>query len=194
MICSRKPLEVSGVGWGGAQRRGPDNLGHVTAFLLQEIFLTLAAYAAAVSIQLRCSGLTSHCLSPHWSLKSERARMAVHNFSKLSWGCGGRGVLSPPEQSQRHWAHTVQVSSWSVWRRQWSAIVRTFVISPFLCACHCLCEAVAFNGWTWGKICEVRKQQLLFSVRGNPEDYWGAQIRNWGKGSVFDICKRQWHL
>lgn len=97
-----------GVEW-GAEKETQITCVMILLFYFRRFFSLLLPTLLQSASNRDVLGSQANCLSPHWSLKSERARMAVHSFSKLSWGCGGRGVLSPPEQSQRHWAHTVQV-------------------------------------------------------------------------------------
>ena len=139
------PEKASGSpwGWGWWQRR---RQAQITCVVMLFFFFTsrdcFSPYRLCCCSQHpigTCSGPGSH-LSFSWLQPEvcERELMTVHNFSKLSWGRGGGvvvgGVLSLRGHCQWHWAHFVQVQSWSSWRRQWSAVVRTSVTSPLPCA------------------------------------------------------------
>lgn len=119
--CPRKPL--IGSLWGRAGRQAQITGIVILVFDLGRSFPTLPACAAAVSIPWRCLlGSWANGLSPRCSLESESWWLCT--ILANCHGAGGRGVLAPQGQSRCHRAHCVQVQSWSVWRRQWSAVGR----------------------------------------------------------------------
>lgn len=137
------PEKASGSlwGWGWGQRR---RRAQITCVVMLFFFFFFTSRDCFSPYRLCCcsqhpietcsgpgSQLSFSSLQPEvW----ERERADDCTILANCHGDGGRGVLSLRGQCQWHWAHSVQVRSWSARRRQWSAVVRTSVTSPLPCA------------------------------------------------------------
>lgn len=163
---AREPQWKSlGVGVGAEEERGSDNLCCNTAFLPQELFffsilLPVLLQSASSRDVFWAQEPIVLLLEAAWSLRESwwlctilancrgdagRGEAGwVECFPHGDWGTGIEHILfkykgdqSEGDRGQQQWA--------PVW--------------PYFCStlCPCLREAVAFDGWTWGWIYEVRK-------------------------------------
>lgn len=128
-----------GVGVGAEEERGSDNLCCNTAFLPQEVFFFILLPVLPQSASNRDVFWAQEpivlLLDADWSLRESGwlCTILANCHGDVGRGeAGVGGVLSPQGLRQWHWAHFVQVQSWSAWRRQWSAVMRAFVTSLLL--------------------------------------------------------------
>lgn len=179
--CPRKPLIVSL--WGGAGRQA-----QITGIMM--LVFDLGRFFSHPACLCHCSQHpmeTPPGLLSQWPLSSlqpgVRELMAVHNFSKLSWGWGeGRACPTGTEPAS---LSTLCASTKLICLKETVVSSGEGPLSPhrsFLLCHSCLSEAVALHGQTGGGICEVRKPHLC-SVREAKrfleEPEWKIGGKNW---------------
>lgn len=180
-------MEVSG-GGSGVQRR---RQAQITCIMILCFYFRRFFFSPLVSMLLQSASNRDVFWTPEpivflltaaWSLRESWwlcTILANCHGADGGRGTGGSGGECFPHRNRANviehivFKYKVDLSEGDSGQQWWEPL------SPhlFFVLCHCLCEAGALNGWTRGRICEVRKWQPLFTVRES-EVYKGIRRKN----------------